>query len=142
MMNCFCDMIDRRKVFGLIWHCQRSSSSRISDTPLAGFKLAQNLNSGFVEWSCVVVITSVIPFPLGIIQKLWFSRKKCRNELSLTSFTFRGNDLVTVTIFSTIFLYRQILNLVVHFLWLLANCCCYWNMIFLDWLPTIDLCSW
>ena len=107
---------DRRKVFGLIWHCQRTSSSRISDTPVAGFKVAQNLSSGFVEWSCVVVITSIIPFPLEIIQKLWFSRKKCRNELSLMSFTFRGNGLVTVTIFSTIFLYRQILNLVVYFL--------------------------
>ena len=36
MMNCFCGMADRRKAFSLISsrdHCQRSSPSRISDTP-------------------------------------------------------------------------------------------------------------
>ena len=43
MMNCFCGMVDRRKAFSLIsnrYHCldQRSSSSRISDTPQAGFE--------------------------------------------------------------------------------------------------------
>ena len=40
MTNCFCDMVDRRKVFSLISsldHCQRSSPSRISDTPRAGY---------------------------------------------------------------------------------------------------------
>ena len=39
MMNCFCGMVDRRKAFSLISsqeHCQRSSPSRISDTPRAG----------------------------------------------------------------------------------------------------------
>ena len=43
MMNCFCGMVDRRKAFGLISsldHCQRSSSSRISETPQAGFEPA------------------------------------------------------------------------------------------------------
>ena len=52
MMNCYCGMVDRRKAFSLISsrdHCQRSSPSRISDTPRAGFKPAQNLSSGFVE---------------------------------------------------------------------------------------------
>ena len=52
MMNCFCGMVNRRKAFSLISsrdHCQRSSPSRISDTPRAGFKPAQNLSSGFVE---------------------------------------------------------------------------------------------
>ena len=52
MMNYFCGMVDRRKAFSLIssWdHCQRSSPSRISDTPQAGFEPAQNLNSGLVE---------------------------------------------------------------------------------------------
>ena len=52
MMNCFCDMVDRRKAFSLISsrdHCQRSSPSRISDTPQAGFEPAQNLSSGLVE---------------------------------------------------------------------------------------------
>ena len=50
MMNFFCRMVDRRKVFSLIssWdHCQRSSPSRISDTPRARFEPAQNLSSGF-----------------------------------------------------------------------------------------------
>ena len=61
MMNCFCGMVDRRKTFSLISsrdHCQRCSTSRISDTPQAGFEPAQNLSSGLVEWSCVVVITT------------------------------------------------------------------------------------
>ena len=61
MMNCFCGMVDRRKVFSLISsrdHCQRSSPSRISDMPRAGYEPAQNLSSGAVEWSCAVVITT------------------------------------------------------------------------------------
>ena len=36
MMNCFCGMVDQWKAFSLISsrdHCQRSSPSRISDTP-------------------------------------------------------------------------------------------------------------
>ena len=52
MMNCFCGMVDRRQVFGRISrqdHCQRSSPSRISDSPRAGFEPAQNLSSGLVE---------------------------------------------------------------------------------------------
>ena len=64
MMNCFCDMVDRRKVFSLISsrdHCQRPSPSRISDTPQAGFELAQNLSSGLVKWSRAVVITTTTP---------------------------------------------------------------------------------
>ena len=61
MMNCYCGMVDRRKAFSLISsrdHCQRFSSSRISDTPRAGFEPEQNLSSGFVEWSCAIVITT------------------------------------------------------------------------------------
>ena len=61
MMNCFCGMVDRRKAFSLISsrdHCQRSSPSRISDTPQAGFEPAQNLSSDFGEWSYAVVITT------------------------------------------------------------------------------------
>ena len=48
LMNCFCGMVDRRKAFSLISsqdHCQRSSPSRISDTPRAGFEPMQNLSS-------------------------------------------------------------------------------------------------
>ena len=61
MVNCFCGMVDRRKAFSPISsrdHCQRSSPSRISDTPRAGFEPAQNLSSDFVDWSCAVVITT------------------------------------------------------------------------------------
>ena len=61
MMNCFCGMVDWRKAFSLIssWdHCQRSSPSRISDMLQAGFEPVQNLSSGFLEWSCAVVITT------------------------------------------------------------------------------------
>ena len=60
-MNCFCGMADRQKAFRLIssWDlCQRSSSLWISDTPRAVFEPAQNQSSGFVEWSCTVVITT------------------------------------------------------------------------------------
>ena len=52
MMICFCGMVDQRKVFSFISsleHCQRSSPSRIFDTPRAGFEPAQNLSLGLVE---------------------------------------------------------------------------------------------
>ena len=69
LINCFCGMVDRRKAFNLISsrdHCQRSSPSRISDTPRTGFKPAQNLSSGLVGWSCAVVIpTTPRRFMLG-----------------------------------------------------------------------------
>ena len=61
MMNSFCGMVDRLKTFSLIssrGHCERSSASRISDTPRAGFKPAQNLSLSFFEWICTVVITT------------------------------------------------------------------------------------
>ena len=58
-------MVDLRKGFSLIssWdHCHRSSPSRISDMPWAGFEPAQYLSSGLVEWSCAIVITTS-PWP-------------------------------------------------------------------------------
>ena len=61
VMNCFCGMVDRRKAFSLISsrdHCQKFSPSRNSNSPQAGFEPAQNLNSGFAEWSCALVITT------------------------------------------------------------------------------------
>ena len=61
MMNCFCGMVDWRKVFSLIStqdHCQRFSPLWISDMPQAGFEPMQNRSSGLVEWSCAVVITN------------------------------------------------------------------------------------
>ena len=51
MMNCFCPMVDRRMAFSLISsqdHCQKSSPSRISDMPQAGFEPAQNLSSRLI----------------------------------------------------------------------------------------------
>ena len=68
MMIWFCCMVDRRKAFSFISsedHCQRSSPSWISDTPRAGFEPALNLISGFVEWSCAVVI------PVEISEKVF-----------------------------------------------------------------------
>ena len=53
--------VDPRKAFSLISsrdHCQRSSPSRISNTPRAGFEPVQNLSSGLAESSCAVVITT------------------------------------------------------------------------------------
>ena len=61
MMNCFCGMVDRRKLISLIYsrdHCQRSSPSWISNTPWTGFEPAQNLISGLVKWGGAVVITT------------------------------------------------------------------------------------
>ena len=46
MMNCFCVMVDRRKAFrpiSSLSHCQRSSPSRISDTPRAGSGTDSNI---------------------------------------------------------------------------------------------------
>ena len=61
MMNCFCGMVDRRKVLSAIFsrdYCQRSSPLRIFDTPLAGFEPVQNLSSSFIESSYAIVITT------------------------------------------------------------------------------------
>ena len=54
-------MVDQPKAISLISsldHCQRSSPSRISNTPRAEFEPVQNLSSGLVEWICAVVITT------------------------------------------------------------------------------------
>ena len=75
-MNCYCGMVDRRKAFSLISsrdHCQRSSPSRISDMPWAGFEPAQNMSSGFAEWSCAVVITTTPHLLLVFLLLLWAS---------------------------------------------------------------------
>ena len=77
MMNCFCGMVDRRKPFSLISsqdHCQRSSPSRISDTPRAGFEPAQNLSSGLFEWSCAVVITTTPRHHITPEISTWFDK--------------------------------------------------------------------
>ena len=61
-MNCFCGMVDQWRTVSLVsnWdHCQRSSQPEISDMPQTGFEPVQNLISGFIEWSCAVVITTM-----------------------------------------------------------------------------------
>ena len=40
-------------------HCQRFSSSYISDTPQPGFEPAHRLNSGFVEWIWAVPLNPI-----------------------------------------------------------------------------------
>ena len=62
----------RRSLISSRDHCQRSSPSRISDTPRAEFEPAQSLSSGFGEWSWVVAITTTprrhyttAPLPTG-----------------------------------------------------------------------------
>ena len=79
MMNCFWGMVDRRKTFSLFSsadHCQRSLPSRISDTPRAGFEPDENLSSGFLDWSCAVMITTTqrhhktIKVPRGVAPTL------------------------------------------------------------------------
>ena len=57
----FCGMVDWWKAISLISsgdHCQGSSPLGISDMLQAEFVPVQNLNSGFVEWGCVVVVAT------------------------------------------------------------------------------------
>ena len=61
MMNCFCGMVNQRKVLSLKssrHHCQRFSLSQISDTLRAGFESVHSRSSGFVEWRCTVIINT------------------------------------------------------------------------------------
>ena len=65
MMNCFCGMVDRQKAVSVTSsrnHCQISSRSRIFDTTRAGFEPAQKPSSGLLEWSCAVVITTILHY--------------------------------------------------------------------------------
>ena len=85
-INCFCGMVEQRKAFSLISsrdHCQRSSSSRISDTPWAGFEPTQNLSSGLVEGNCAVVITTTPrrhkKCSLFFIQKMRLHKTNCHH---------------------------------------------------------------
>ena len=69
-------MVDQPKVFSLISsqdHYERFSPSRISDTSRAGFEPAQNLSSGLVKWSCVVVITTT-PRNYKFLYKFYISQ--------------------------------------------------------------------
>ena len=71
-MNCFCGMVGRQNELSFIFsrdQCQKSSPSRVSDTPWAAFEPVQNLSSGFVEWSCAVMITTTSRRHYEIIYK-------------------------------------------------------------------------
>ena len=55
----FCGMVDRRKEFSLISsrdHCQRISNLRHATSRI--WTCAELSSSGFVEWSCTLVITT------------------------------------------------------------------------------------
>ena len=84
IINYFSGMVDRQKVFSLLFsqgHCQRSSPSGISNTPQGGHEPTQILSSGLVEFrrSCIVVITT-IPQP-HLSEKLpWQIRDKFFKE--------------------------------------------------------------
>ena len=94
MMNCFCGMVDRWKAFSLIssrHHCQRSSPSRISNTPRAGFEPAQNLSSGLVEWSCAVVITTAPQRHYLFYPCFFFTWSVCFCNIEFFRDIFAGN---------------------------------------------------
>ena len=71
-------MVEGRRTFSVIsgWnHCQRSSSpSGTYNTLRAGFEPTQSLNSGFVKWSCAVVITTTP-------RRLRFTQFFCHHNL-------------------------------------------------------------
>ena len=116
MMNCFCSMVDRRKAFSLISsrdHCQRSSPSRISDTPRAGFEPVQNLSSGFVDWNYSVMITTtsqhnrVLMFVLfATMQKNIFRSFLINNFIWRSSGSWRWYVSLTTFFDSPLFIFR------------------------------------
>ena len=57
-------------------HCQRSSPSRIPDTPPAGFEPAQNFSSDLVERNCTVTYNEWdIPFHFQHIEDFVYTAK-------------------------------------------------------------------
>ena len=93
MMNCFVVWLTdkRHSLISSQDHCQRSSPSRISDTPQAGFEPVQNLNSGFHEWSCAVVIRN------ALFGQIWSKKSKLsvfnlNMQNSMAMFTFSAFD--------------------------------------------------
>ena len=102
MMNCFCDVADRQKVFSIIssWdNCLRSSPSRISDTPWTGFEHAQNLSSGFVEWPCAVVITTTPRYHITAITRRHRSHRGATimfKSWSIHTYINRGNIIYDI----------------------------------------------
>ena len=91
MMNCFCGVVDRRKVFSFIFsrdHCQRSSPPWIFDATWAWFETAQNLSPGLVEWSCAIAITTI---PRHIVQHMLKSSvQQCSYDFMLFVLTAKN----------------------------------------------------
>ena len=117
MMICFCGVVDQRKAFSLISsriHCQRSSTSRFSDTPRAGFEPVQKPISGLTEWSCGVVVThytsasKYFPFLFAC-----FAFPQKYTELFVTSV----HDLVYINIAQTFVLGRVLVWQFPHKKW-------------------------
>ena len=61
MKNCLCRMAGRWNALSIVSgrDCFQSISSSYTSTPREGFKPAQNLSSGFVEWSSAIVLKAV-----------------------------------------------------------------------------------
>ena len=92
-LNCVCCMVDRRIAFSLISsldHCQRFSPSWISDTPRAGFELAQNLSSGLVEWSFAVVTATITRRHHNHYTKVPSLQKKMSNNNFISEIFFKN----------------------------------------------------
>ena len=96
MMNCFCGMVDRRKVFSLISsrdHCQRSSPSQISDTPQAGcdgfigkFLLESQLNNHTInELFCNMLfllhILNIFPLIVACMEQVFLKMNQSKVHL-------------------------------------------------------------
>ena len=66
MMNCFCGMVDQQTCLDLFsaGTIVRDPHHRVSLTRHEHYLFAQNLSSGFVEWSCAVV-TNTTPRRVG-----------------------------------------------------------------------------
>ena len=103
MMNCFHGMVNRRKEFSLHSsrdHCQRSSLSRISNTPPEGFEPVENLSSGLVEWSHTAVITCICQFKMSITLS---SRHSSKTQVGIPWILTLFYQLYCSKLFSDIF---------------------------------------
>ena len=105
----FCGMVDQRKTFSLIFsldHCrQRFSQSWISDKPRAGFELVQNLSSGFVEWSCAVVIPT---------SRHYYYHNCHYYRVALSYVTSYGLTLDLIILYSPIWIYISCCEIILH----------------------------
>ena len=80
-----------------------TSPSRISDMPQVGFEPVKNVSSGFVEWSCALVITTTPWYTLHlkkeVIDTLFQSKKNMDNLKTLNTYPF----ILPLTCFLSIF---------------------------------------